>query len=196
MFGIVGTRASTGGRGRAVGVAAMALLALLLSCSARASTSQETIFDGGFHLTEGTAKERDARLAELRRLGADTVRVELHWRELAPAPERSAKPPGFDAADPRAYDRGTWAPFDQVVRGAADRGMGVLITLAGPVPDWASQSGHSDLADPKPGAFEDFVTAVGRRYSGAFMPAVGLPLPRVGYWSVWNEPNLEEFLQP
>jgi hypothetical protein len=64
------------------------------------------------------------------------------------------------------------------------------------MPDWASESGRSDLADPKPGAFRDFVTAIGRRYSGVFAPAIGLPLPRVSYWSVWNEPNLEEFLQP
>src|SRR3954470_22579933 len=126
MFWIVGARASTGGRGGIRGAVAMALLLLSLPCSARASTLQETIFDGGFHLTEGTAKERDARLAELRRLGADTIRLELHWRDLAPAPERAAQPPGFDAADPRDYDRATWAPFDQVVRGAADRGMSVL----------------------------------------------------------------------
>jgi hypothetical protein len=79
---------------------------------------------------------------------------------------------------------------------------------------------------PNPSDFEQFVEAAGRRYSGSFAPAnynpppagpppitiFGLPpiqlgggspapapqppLPRVSYWSVWNEPNIPAWLNP
>jgi hypothetical protein len=39
--------------------------------------------------------------------------------------------------------------------------------------------------------FKQFVHAVGLRYSGHCVPAgSSTPLPRVHFWSVWNEPNL------
>jgi hypothetical protein len=39
--------------------------------------------------------------------------------------------------------------------------------------------------------------AAGRRYSGRYRPApYAKPLPRVGRWIAWNEPNLELFLRP
>jgi hypothetical protein len=41
------------------------------------------------------------------------------------------------------------------------------------------------------------VAAVGRRYSGSYRPAAaGAPLPRVSYWSIWNEPNQPGWLAP
>jgi hypothetical protein len=44
---------------------------------------------------------------------------------------------------------------------------------------------------PSPSAFASFLKAVGRRYSGSFQG-----LPRVQYWEIWNEPNLNTYLAP
>jgi hypothetical protein len=44
---------------------------------------------------------------------------------------------------------------------------------------------------PSAAKFGLFVQAVGTRYSGHYTPpGGGSPLPRVSFWSVWNEPNL------
>src|SRR4029450_10515259 len=51
--------------------------------------------------------------------------------------------------------------------------------------------GNSDIASPKPAEFEQFVTALGRRYSGGFMG-----LPRVNAWAIGNELNIAIFILP
>jgi hypothetical protein len=43
---------------------------------------------------------------------------------------------------------------------------------------------------PSAAKFRLFVRAVGARYSGHYVPPGGSRLPRVSFWSVWNEPNL------
>ncbi len=82
-----------------------------------------------------------------------------------------------------------------------------------------------DTFDPNPVEFGLFVRAVGTRYSGTYVPPVPSPaaapaapqppsllfppaqtrqapaaatgtLPRVGYWTVWNEPNQPGWLTP
>src|SRR2546423_1129859 len=69
-------------------------------------------------------------------------------------------------------------------------------------PSWATgRPGENDpdgAYAPSPSEFGRFVHAVGRRYSGHFVPsgAEGAPLPRVRFWSIWNEPNIGEFLRP
>lgn len=188
-------------------VAACALLALPAGASARA---QETIFDAPRELIGGaTPESRAAALDELRALGADTIRVNLPWRFLVPRPGRSQKPAGFNASNPRDYPQIRWGAVDGVVRGVLERGMRVLMTPAGPIPNWASKSGRSRIASPSAEEYGAFVTAVGRRYSGSFRPypcAGGLPLvgapacepplPRIGDWAVYNEPNQDIFLKP
>ena len=96
-------------------------------------------------------------------------------------------------------------------------GLGVLFTLTGPAPLWATgtpQGGRSDVEDtwnPDAGAFKDFVTAVATRYTGSWrdeheqpsliplLPpttTLGPVLPRVDHWSIWNEPNHGGWLTP
>ena len=143
-------------------------------CSSPAAASaraQETIFDAPRELIGGaTPESRAAALNELRALGADTIRINLPWRYLVPRPGRSKKPAGFNAADPGDYPQTRWGTVDGVVRGALARGMQVLMTPSGPIPDWASASGRSRIAKPLPKEYGAFVTAVGRRYSGSFRP--------------------------
>jgi hypothetical protein len=89
----------------------------------------------------------------------------------------------------------------------------------------APASGFRRTYSPSPAAFEDFVRAVATRYGGTYVPGSGprqesspgiegllpiggvlgqppspppgaAPLPRVDYWSVWNEPNHGGWLTP
>ena len=81
--------------------------------------------------------------------------------------------------------------------------MGIDLALAGPPPVWAEGPGGSkydhNLSDyePDPAEYRRWVTAVATRYSGRYTPpGQSSPLPRVNFWSIWNEPNLGAFLAP
>lgn len=165
------------------------------------STDMETIFEAQGQLLS----DPGGTLSTLRRLGVDRVRVFLPWAYLAPRARSRARPPGFDATSPGAYTAGAWAPYDAVVRAAAVRGIGIYLTLEGPAPLWAARTdvppGTSPALDGywKPSAAEygEFVRAVGTRYSGGYSPTPGAPaLPRVDFWSIWNEPNYGQQLAP
>ncbi len=200
---------------RPAGIAALAavLIALLAPAltapPATAAPAQGTIFDAGSYLLNATADQRQARIRELKGFGVDTVRVVLQWRYLVPKPNAAQRPAGFGPSDPDQYPRRRWAPLDAAVRGIRAEGMRVLLTPSGPVPDWASASGRSAFAEPKPAEFKRFVTAVGRRYGGSFRPRAEClplicpgtdprdsPLPNVRHWAIYNEANLEIFLRP
>ena len=144
-------------------------------------------------LLEGGAARRAAALDELAGLGVDIVKVRVQWRRLAPAGESETRP-AFDAANPRAYPPGSFAALDDVVSGASARGMKVFLMLSPPAPEWATQrgerAGHDGVFKSDPADFARFVEAVGRRYSGT----TGLPAVRM--WSIWNEPNHPQFIQP
>jgi hypothetical protein len=179
--------------------AATALAALTAAPGASAAPSQTTIFDiGGAVFSVPTAKRMD-QLDEVQAMGVDTIRIVASWREIAPSPGSRNKPTQFTATDPGAYPGFGWGPIDDLVRGATARGIKVLLTPSGPVPDWASATGESRTR-PDPGEFQKFVTAVGTRYSGRYDPSGNVlnpnPLPRVSFWSIWNEPNLTLFLKP
>ncbi len=150
----------------------------------------ETMFTAGTVATD-TAANLDA----LKRLGVDRVHVYMHWADIAPDPT-SAKRPAFDASDPAGYPAAGWAPYDQVVRALEARHMGIDLDLVPPPPNWAAGKGAphpKTQPEWKPSAaeFGQFVHAVGVRYSGSYTPAGdSKPLPHVGFWSIWNEPNL------
>jgi hypothetical protein len=182
---------------------ALALLALAFPAGSAASTDQFTILDPTPSLLNGeSAAHRADTLDRLQALGVDTIRIQVQWRFLAPSPDSSSEPAGFDATDPGDYPGHAFDVLDSVVRGAATRGMKVLLTPTSPVPDWATPNRRGGLYAPDPGQFQQFVEALGRRYDGTCVPpkcspgADGDALPRVEQWSVWNEPNLRTFLRP
>ena len=79
----------------------------------------------------------------------------------------------------------------------------VYFDLGIQAPIWATGPGaprdgqHHFNWEPSSSAFASFVRAVGRRYSGSYRPnGASAPLPRVSFWSVWNEPNLGFELAP
>jgi hypothetical protein len=147
------------------------------------------IFDIGQVTPWGPGLEE--ALDQVAATGADTVRLLVEWRDIAPA----VPPPGFDPTNPAdtAYD---FSAVDRVMRAAAARGLRMMLTVGGPIPAWGSWTGGA-LSDPRATDFGDFVRAVARRYNGAFTPeGDGEPLPGAALWSVWNEPNLDLFLRP
>ena len=189
-----------------------ALLALLsLPGPAAASSRQQTIFDAtSYLLGDVTDAQRRNRIRELDSMGVDTLRVLLVWRNLVPRPGAARPPAGFSAADPGDYPRRLWVGIDDLIRAADARGLRVLLSVGSPIPDWASASGRSSVKQPEPAEYRRLITAIGRRYGGSFRPGgsgcvlsicpPGVPkpqaLPRVRFWSAWNEPNQDIFLQP
>jgi hypothetical protein len=145
-------------------------------------------------------------LGTLKSLGVDRLRVTVTWAYIAPQPTSRKRPAGFDATNPAAYPRGGWGPYDRLALLAAQRGIGLDFDVSVPGPLWA-MADHPPSAHyaanyrASPTAFEQFVTAVGKRYSGRYKIAAvpsGQPitLPRVSFWTIWNEPNQPGWLAP
>lgn len=174
------------------------LLALALAPAAHAAGGQESILqDDNLLLYRGDAASTRT-LTEAAALGFDRVRLSVHWRSIAPAQRAGLTGP---ATDPASYEAAAFDKFDHVVREGRRLGVGVLFNVTGPAPTWASgrRAGRRVNGQFKPSArgFGQFVEMLGRRYSGSYPDEhkEGI-LPRVGHWSVWNEPNQGAFLQP
>jgi hypothetical protein len=195
-------------------VAAAALTTL--PAAGLASPQQESVLMDDAQFVYGDAHQVDQRMAEAKSLGFDRVRVSVYWRLLAPAADSEQKPAG-DAGDPRWYGQGKWDRYDRIAQLAAAHGLGVLFSVTGPSPAWATgtpEQGRSDVAetwDPDAKDFGEFVAAIAKRYSGSWQdehqepsiipllpPTVvkSPPLPRVDHWSIWNEPNHGGWLTP
>jgi len=114
--------------------------------------------------------------------GSTVVRAWVYWPQIAPArPANPADP--FDSAY-RMDD------LDELVRGAQQRGAEVLFTIWG-VPRWANGGKGANFAPKNVNDWKTFCRAVADRYSGRH---AGYPFVR--FYSVWNEPNLTQFLAP
>jgi hypothetical protein len=202
-------------------LAAVALAAT--SAPALGGRTQVSIFQDDAVLRGSGDEARDNALTELDALGVDVVKMNVNWRTLAPGGAR--KPDGFDGADPADYSADAWAPYDDLVVRARNRGLRVMFALGGLAPDWASSGTERSPGSRRPNLAEyrKFAEAMGRRYSGSYVvggggsptpappedPEMPLPLPlqasaaqsgttlpRVGIWTVWNEPNLASWLAP
>jgi hypothetical protein len=151
--------------------------------AASANSSQPTMLQDDAQIVHGSQAQRDRRLDELKSLGVEIVKVRLSWKLIAPDGNR--KPAGFNGADPNAYPAGRWGPYDAVVSGAEARGLRVYFQLGGSAPEWATPGKKkSQVYRPSAAEFRAFVQAVGARY------------PSVSLFSVWNEPNLVNWLAP
>ncbi len=141
-------------------------------------------------------------LQQLKRLGVNQIRATILWKALAPSPFSTTPPADFKASDPAAYPAGAWRPYDRLVEQAGARGIAVDFNVTAPGPLWAMATGapapkYADHWSPSAQAFGSFVAALGQRYSGSYRPPGGSgPLPRVSFWSVWNEANQQGWLTP
>ena len=212
-----------------LGAACLASAALLVGASpAAASETQESILQDDPQLLGIAPAELDERIGFLKAIGVDRLRVSVFWNNVAPAKHSQRKPsfPAPGPASPRSYPSGAWEPYDNIVLVAKRHKLDLLFTITGPAPAWATPGAHrrEGLHEPDPREFQDFVTAVGLRYSGLYpvgdrftSESQGRPplriggleigtsqesqqpvprLPRVDGWSIWNEPNFPTWLSP
>ena len=123
-----------------------------------------------------------------RELRPDVIRYNVDWASVARKRPAQAQLPG----DP-AYD---WAATDRIVRNSAAQGARVLLTLV-QAPAWANGGRAPRWAPLDARDFGRFCRSVATRYSGSYVPAgAAKALPRVDAYTVWNEPNRGQFLQP
>lgn len=152
----------------------------LATPAALASHNQIVFFEAGQQLL--SPKTRPRALDEMQHLGVKAIRVELYWANVAPGAGQAHRP-RFDASDPASYD---WGEYDTVISQAVRLKWKVLLTVASPVPRWATANRRPPyLTRPDDLDFQEFMTAVGRHYRA-----------EVSLFAIWNEPNQLGWLQP
>ncbi|MDQ3849800.1 MAG: hypothetical protein M3296_04185 [Actinomycetota bacterium] len=194
------------------------LLGGILAPGAQASPSQISIMMDDDQLVYRGDDTAARALAQMKRIGVDTARVTVLWkvvaerarptaREIDAAPVRRRaglrrQARRFRGSNPRTYPKRNWDRYDNLVRRATQLGIQVYFNVTGPGPAWAhnkapaSQRRNQPTWKPKAGAYKQFVTAVGRRYDGTYRDENGGVLPRVRFWTLWNEPNQAGWLMP
>ncbi len=126
--------------------------------------------------------ERQAMLDRAARAGTTIIRSNVYWWQIAPERPTVARDP-FDAG--YHFD-----DLDQLVRDSQARGISLLLTIWG-TPPWANGGKGKNVAPTRAADLTNFAYALASRYSGRF-PG----FPYVGFYSIWNEPNLQQFLAP
>jgi hypothetical protein len=181
-------------------------VALVAPSAAAASSGQFSILQDDAVLPGRHGYDPDPAMAEAKALGGDMIRAVVTWDSVSPSPKSRRKPTGFDAGNPnsRGYD---WGLYDALMARARRRGLKVFLTFSPPMPYWASQqprrcphrtAGNRALPKtcnyrPDPRLFGKFVQAVVRRYgTRGRAPHRG----QVALYSIWNEPNLPDYLTP
>ena len=146
-----------------------------------------------------TERNPDAALREARALGADAVRMYVSWRRAVaePGPVRACRP-DFDPADAttRRLQLGPVRPAGPPGPGpraeghrqhrAGDALLG--LARAAPLPAPGRQQAQARavvLLEARPGAVRQVRGRRGQAFRG-----------QVAFYSLWNEPNLENYLLP
>lgn len=197
------------------------MLGALVAPAAQASPEQISIMMDDDLLVYRSDSIAARALTQMQSLGVDAVRVTVLWKtvaeharftkaELAKLPKSRIKTAAqrqtrrFKATKPGTYPIRNWDRYDNLVKAAADRGIRIYFNITGPGPSWAHTKPPANLRalagtyKPKAGAFKQFVQAVGTRFSGSYRDENGsrAALPRVSFWSLWNEPNQGGWLSP
>ena len=116
--------------------------------------------------------------------GASMSRVSLSWYSIAP----KEPPAQFDAANPfdPAYD---WAKMDATIQAALAQGIEPYL-IVDDAPVWARLDDQKGGSPPNAADLGTFMRAAADRYSGRYAG-----LPRIRYWQVWIEPNVNKFFR-
>jgi len=126
--------------------------------------------------------DRASALDRARAAGSTVIRTTLYWYQVAA--DRPANPSNpFDPA--YKFD-----DVDELVRGAQERGIEVMLTIWG-TPAWANGGKGPNFVPTQLSDATAFARAVATRYSGHF-----IGFPHVRFYTVWNESNLQQFLSP
>jgi hypothetical protein len=117
--------------------------------------------------------------------GSTAVRMDLSWYTIAP----KALPETFDPENPAdpAYD---WSSLDARVMAAFAHGLEPYLAV-NDAPVWARVDRQEAGAPPNPVDLGKFMHAAATRYSGSYEG-----LPRIRYWQIWIEPNVNKFFNP
>jgi hypothetical protein len=179
-------------RWRRVVLAVGAVVAIVgaLPGHAVASTFEQSMLLDDDQLIYSSTKHMVQTLQTFHALGVDVVKVSVVWQLIAPNANSSQRP-NFDATNPAAYPSGAWSRWDTLVETAQQLGMRVYFLVIGPAPVWAVAPGNRTSQGPalgwmpNPSDYRNFVEAVGRRYSGAYVdppppPTQGTQLPGIG----------------
>ncbi len=152
----------------------VAAIACALAAPAAASSTEVSILMDDDQLIYVPQQHMVQTLNRLASLGVDVVKVSLVWQLIAPNPY-STRRPHFNATDPAAYPSGAWTRYDELVEAAQRLGMKVYFLIAPPSPEWAwagglpRGQGESLGQAPNPKDLQNFVQAVGKRYSGTYV---------------------------
>ncbi len=177
------------------------ILAVAVTISTSASGARETpivkaavgpLYTSIFFHDLSSSANRPIELERIRAAGARIASIYVFWSVVAPKGPKA--PTGFqprNPADPN-YD---WHDYDNAIRAISDAGLEPRVLICG-APVWAEGADPPSgtwpgTYKPSPAALANFAAAAARRYSGSFED-----LPRVRYWSIWNEPNLSAYLSP
>jgi hypothetical protein len=197
-------------------------LGALLAPAAHASPGQISIMMDDDQLIYRGDDVATRSLEQMKKLGVDAVRVTVLWKTVAENARFSAadikrlkltgklktaaqkQTKKFKATNPSTYPIRNWDRYDNLVTSARDVGIKIYFNVTGPGPSWGMTrppKKYLSLAGtwkPRPSAFKQFVTAVGKRFDGTYVDENGshAALPRVSFWSLWNEPNQAGWLSP
>jgi hypothetical protein len=171
--------------------ALLALVAVMaVASSATASSRQLSLMQDDKELFGERGEDPAGAMREMRDLGVDVLRTNVLFYRTYKRPTDRVKPAGFVTGDPneQLYD---WSKTDRVVALARENGIKLMFTVSGPGPHWMSeQPSHCRGSKPctwRPRAseFGQFAAAVAKRYHGV-----------VDWYSIYNEPNLKEWVTP
>ena len=159
------------------------VLSVLAALAAPAAVAAERMWIG-FHDDPSFrwVGDRRDRVQGASQTNATIMRLLVQWNLVAKTRPSSPTSP-FDPA----YN---FDDIDEAVRAAQDNDQEVVLTLSG-TPRWANGGKSPNLMPRRVADFTSFARAIASRYSGRFE---GYPFVR--FFSVWNEPNLTQFLAP
>jgi hypothetical protein len=183
-----------------VGLLACTLVTLLLAGSPLPQRTLQTTIQDDTVLLHGTDASVKSAMGQIASMGFTYVRLTAGWSAISPHPTSPHIPAApFNPSNPATYPAGGFHQLDRAVLDAQQAGLKVMIDIAFWAPRWAVPLGSpngQNRYSPNPSLFGDFAEAVARRYDGAFADPSGTTLPAVQLYTVWNEPNESEFLQP
>jgi hypothetical protein len=162
---------------------AMLVLVVLAAIPAATARAAQQMPIGFFDdLSFRFSAEHQQNLADAASAGASVIHTTANWAAIAPT-----KPASASNADDPAYH---FADLDELVAGASRYGLRVMIDVTGS-PKWANGNHTPNYMPKKLSDFGTFVRMLANRYSGR-NAGKGV----VTMWSIWNEPNLQQFLYP
>jgi len=179
-----------------------------LAVSAATASSKKPVKKQSSHLLVGINDEAfslygdpNFAFATLKSLNTQVLRVNLYWGGTKGAVARSRPADPNDPGGP-ALD---WTIYDRLVRYATQYNIKVVFSILF-TPGWANGNQARTVAPTNYKDLENFAYTAAERYSGLWTPppwqqdpsnpTTKLPLPKVSFWTAWNEPNNPIWLTP